>query len=339
MLEAQRRLETNAWAAASRVIKPGQQQQLREMVEEWRRKNPDQRYVAATRFRELAIAVGRTPQSGASNPNSVFGLLFLDPFAGLDPTAVAIQETRQLAERAMYYSQRMPALLNLQVQLLGLQLAAQPEAKQLLADADRFTRATEAFAKVADQLPRLVDEQREAAIRQILDGVAAERTNLLASLAAEEQKARALLNEARQTLDAGSGMAVSVQAAVKSLDEFVRYVSPDTNRASASTNSRPFNVLDYGQAAGQVGGMAQDLNHLLTGLNQTAPELARLRRDMTAEFDGLLRRAFWLGLTLSLISLAGAVAAGLAYRALSTRFWREAPFLPASQPFQTSTLK
>ena len=113
----------------------------------------------------------------------------------------------------MYYSQRMPTLLNWQMQLLCLQLAAQPEAKQILADAGRVTRATEAFAKLADQLPQLVDSQREAAIRQVLDGIAAERTNLLANLASEEQKARALLAEARQTLEAGNGMAVSVQAA------------------------------------------------------------------------------------------------------------------------------
>ena len=139
----------------------------------------------------------------------------------------------------MYYTQRMPTLLNWQVQLLSLQLVNQPESKQILSDAERLTRSTEAFAQVADQLPKLVNDQREAAIKQILDGVAAERTNLLAGLAAEEQKARALLVEARQTLDAGNGMAVSVQATIKSLDEFVRYVSPPTPTHAASTNSSP----------------------------------------------------------------------------------------------------
>ena len=59
-------------------------------------------------------------------------MLFLNPLAGLDPTAMAIQETRQLAERAMYYSQRMPTLLNWQVQLLSLQLAGQPEIREIL---------------------------------------------------------------------------------------------------------------------------------------------------------------------------------------------------------------
>jgi hypothetical protein len=41
----------------------------------------------------------------------------------------------------MYYSQRMPALLNWQVQLLTLQLADQPEIKQIQSDTERLTRS------------------------------------------------------------------------------------------------------------------------------------------------------------------------------------------------------
>ena len=124
----------------------------------------------------------------------------------------------------------MPTLLDWQVQLLSLQLVNQPETKQILSDTERLTRSTEAFAQLTDQLPKLVNDQREAAIQQILEGLASERTNLLASLAAEEQKARALLAEARETLNAGSQMAVSANTAIQSLDAFVRSVSPATNR-------------------------------------------------------------------------------------------------------------
>jgi len=332
LLETQRRLETNVWTAVSGLISPTQQEQLRHLIEEWRRKNPGQRYAVITRLRELAAAVGRTPSPGKSAPNSVLSLLFLDPLAGLNPTAAAIEETRRLAQRAMYYGQRMPTLLNWQMQLLTLQLAVQPESKQVLDDANRLTRATETFAKVAEQLPQLVNDQREAGIRQVLDGLAAERTNLLAGLAAEEQKAAALLGEARQTLEAGSGMAVSVQSAIKSLEEFVRLVSPDTNRAPAATNSRPFNVLDYGQAAGQVGDMARELQQLLVGLNKATPKLARLGEETTADAERVLYRAFWLGLALSLVVLAGAVVAGLAYRALANKLWPQNRVLPAGMP-------
>ena len=133
----------------------------------------------------------------------------------------------------------------------------EPETKQILSDTERLTRSTEAFAKVADQFPKLVNDQREAAISQILAGLASEQTNLLASLAAEEQKARGLLAETRETLNAGSQMAVSLNTTIQSLDAFVRFVSPATNQAASTTNSKPFNVLDYGAAAGQVGAAAR----------------------------------------------------------------------------------
>jgi len=204
LAENQRRLETNAWALADRLLKPDQQKELMGMIEAWRRQHPNQRHVDAIRFRELAAAVGMSQQVASPPPNSVFSLLFLNPLSGLDPTAQAIQETRQLAERAIYYSQRMPTLLNWQVQLLSLELANQPETKQILSDTERLTRSTEAFARLADQLPKVVNDQREAAINQILAGLAAERTNLFIGLATEEQKARALLAETRETLNAGS---------------------------------------------------------------------------------------------------------------------------------------
>jgi len=317
VLDVQRHLETNAWDLVDRVLNPAQQKELAEMIQAWRRQNPDQRHVEAIRFRELAAAVGKADQVETPSPNSIFSLLFLNPLSGLDPTAVAIQQTRALAERAMYYSQRMPTLLNWQVQLLSLQLADQPEVRQILTDAERLTRSTEAFARLTDQLPKVVNDQREAGINQILAGLAAERTNLLAGLAAEEQKARVLLAETRETLNAGSQMATSVNSAVQSLDAFVRSVSPATNRPAADTNSKPFNVLDYGTAASQVGGAAKDLGGLLTNVNVTSPQLARFRQEATLDAQRVVQHAFWLGLALILVLLAGSVAAALAYRWLA----------------------
>ncbi|MCX6926798.1 MAG: hypothetical protein NT154_26875, partial [Verrucomicrobia bacterium] len=319
VLATQRRLQTNAWDMVDRLLKPNQQKELMDMIDAWRQQNPEQRHVGAIRFRELATAVGKEQQIATPPPNSVFSLLFLNPLSGLDPTALAIQETRQLAERAMYYSQRMPTLLNWQVQLLSLELANQPEITQILSDTERLTRSTEAFARIADQLPKLVNDQREAAINQILVGLAAERTNLLAGFAAEEQKARALLAETRETLNAGSQMAVSVNTTVQSLDAFIRSVSQATNRPADSTNSKPFNVLDYGAAASQVGTAAKDLGAMLTTVNETTPQLARLRQDATVDAQRVVQHAFWLGLVLILILLVGSVVAGLAYRVLAAR--------------------
>lgn len=333
LLDAHRLLETNAWSLVAGVLPTEQQQELRGLIAQWRERNPDQRDVPAVRFREFVEELGRSAEPTRAQPGSVFDLFRVDPLAGLDPAVRTLEQTRYLAERAGYYFERAPRLLSWQAELLAYRLAGQPEARQVLADADRFTRSTESFARTAEQLPQLVREEREAAIRQLLAGVAAERSNIVASLDAQETKLRALLPEVRQTLTAGSDMAASVNDAVKSLDAFVRYVSPpDTNTVAspADTNSPPFNVLDYGKSASQIGAMATQLNTLLTSVNQSVPQLAKLSQQSATDLERVVDRAFRLGLVLVGTLLVGAVLAGLTYRVLADRLRRDGPPPPGS---------
>jgi hypothetical protein len=305
LLETHRRLEADAWLLAGGVLTPPQQQELKDLITDWRRNNPDQRYVGVIHFKEFVTALERTPRPGSTAPTSIFSLLFLDPMAGLDPTVAAIEETRLLGERAMYYSQRMPTLLGWQIELLAYQMATQPESKQLLVDADRLSKSADIFAKTGQALPQVINDQRQAAIDQLLDGL-------------KSQSA-----DTRQTLNAGAEAATAINAAVTSLTEFVRYVSPPvTNATAADTNSRPFDVLDYGKASSQVGETARDLNTLLVTLNQSMPQLAQLGQQTTADADRVVQRAFWYGVALILIALTGSVFAGLCYRALAGRLAR-----------------
>ena len=307
LLDTQRRLETNAWTWASGTLKPSQQQELRELIQEWRAKNPRQRYVGPIRFSEFVSILGKTPTKASASPTSIFSLLYLDPLAGLDPTAAAIEEVRDIGERAMYYSQRMPMLLSWQVEVLAGQLASQPESKQVLDDARRIAKSAEMFAQTAQQLPRLVNDQRQAAIQQIFD-----------SLNSEANKSRELLTDTRSALDSAGSAATNLNTAIQSLDAFVRYVSkPGTNQAAKSTNSRSFNVLDYGTAAGQVGVAARDLNGLLATVNQSAPQLAQIGQQTTLEVKQVVDHAFRRALILILALLIGSVVAGLTYRILA----------------------
>jgi hypothetical protein len=309
LLEVQRNLETNAWTLAGGVLKPSQQQELRDLINEWRAKNPDQRYVGQIRFREFVTALGRMPSQSSTAPTSIFSLLYLDPLAGLDPTAAAIEETRELGERVMYYTQRMPNLLSWQAEVLAYQLAGQPASQQVLDDANRLATSSEIFAQTAQQLPQLINDQRQAAIQQILDG-----------LTAQGDKSRELLTDTRSTLYAAGDAATNINAAIQSLTAFVHYVSPtNTSPASATTNSPPFNVLDYGTAAAQIGAAANNLNALLASVNQSTPQLEKLSQQTKADADEVIRHAFMYGLVLVLILLAGSVLAALAYRILANK--------------------
>jgi hypothetical protein len=324
LLAEHRRLETNSWSLMESVLKEGQKAELRGMLQEWRAANPHVRYVAGTRFREFAVGLGKAPGPTKSKPTSIFNLLFIDPMAGLDPTARAIEETRQSAERFTYYAQRAPVLLSWQIQLLSYQLADQPAPRQLLADTERISKSAVVFARTADQIPSLVDQQREAAIRQLFEGVAAERTNLFESLASGKEKFHGLLSESRETLIAGDEMATSVDHALQSLHAFVRFVSPASVSnaappAAAAARKRPFDVLDYGQAASQVGAMATNLNALLTSVNESVPQAVSLVREARTGAQRLVDRIFWLALCFGLIMIAAIVAGACSYRFMVAR--------------------
>ncbi|MFM1770016.1 MAG: hypothetical protein RJA22_2545 [Verrucomicrobiota bacterium] len=318
LVDAARKLETNAWTLAARVLKPDQQEELRELILEWRRQNPDARYAGSVRLREFSEAITNA-RARTGKPSSILGLLFLDPMSGLDPTVRAIEETRYLAERAFFYGQRMAQLLSWQAEYLALQLADQPAARQVLTNTSRLTATMEVFAQTATNLPTLVSQERNAALRQVFDGLAKERTNLLATLATEEGNLRSLLAETRATLQAAGTMATSVNATIQSLDTFVRYVNPPATNAVPDTNSAPFNILDYGTAATQIAGMARDLNTALATLNQSTSAIARVTAQATATVDDTLQRSFWRALILLLVLLVGSLLTALAYRFLTAR--------------------
>ncbi|HMP84723.1 MAG TPA: hypothetical protein PKA41_18680, partial [Verrucomicrobiota bacterium] len=309
LLATHRKLEAEAWAICQGFLKPEQQREVANLIQEWRAKNPDQRYVGAIRFREFVVALGKSLEAKNVKANSVFSFLFIDPLAGLDPTTTAIEETRLTAERIMFYTQRMPFLLTWQVELLAYQLADQPESQQMIADINRLAAAAESFAKTAEQIPALIKEEREAAIRQVFQ-----------ELVSQEKTAVGVLTDARLTLDAGSEAAATINKAIESLDAFVRFVTPTNTTASVSTtNGSSFNILDYGTAATQIGEAAGQVNVLLDTANQSVERMERLRQQTSDDATRLVHRAFWLGMLLILVLLAGIVAAGLTYRALARK--------------------
>ncbi|MCC6823053.1 MAG: hypothetical protein IT579_20170 [Verrucomicrobia subdivision 3 bacterium] len=310
LLETHRQLESNAWSLVCGVLTPDQEHDLRKLLRDYHEKYPHLRYISAVRLPELVGKLGKVPTpNDIQKPGSLFGLLYLNPLAGLDPTTQAIQQTRLLAQRMMYYAQRAPMLLSWQVELTMYQLAAQPETKQLLSDVNDAGQSTKVFAKTAAELPQLVNDQREAAINQFFAGIAEERTNILTTLNAQEAQLHALLPEVQRTLTAGGDMANSLNAAIQSLNAFVQYVDPpDTNSLPqpADTNSPPFNILDYGTAASQIGAAADKLNALVVSLNQSLPQVTKLSEQAALDGKAVVNHAFRLGLVL--VAFLGVVA-------------------------------
>jgi len=322
LLETHRSLEATAWNLADQFLEPSEHKELADLFAEWRKQNPNERNVSGVHFREFAVALGKAATPGTVKATSIFSLLYLDPFSGLDPTTVAIEQSRELAARTVAYAERMPTLLRWQAELLAFQIARQPDPQELFADIDRVSHSLESVAKTAEGLPAFIHSEREAAIDQVFAGVTTQREALLADLDAREGKLRALMGETRQTLDAGAKMSDSLKGTIGALDAFVHYVSPPPDpNAPAKPAGKPFDPLDYGKAASEVGGMARDLSVLLASVDKTAPQLGVLGSRTAEDLKGVVDRAFWKGIVLVVLLLVGSVFAALAYRALARRLF------------------
>ncbi len=107
MLDTSRNAETNIWQFTSQVLTPDQLVELQKGIDAWFKQNPLPENVLAARAVGFASEVGKANPVEESRPGSVFSLLMLDPLAGMDPAVREIAQTRLLAERALYVSQKM----------------------------------------------------------------------------------------------------------------------------------------------------------------------------------------------------------------------------------------
>jgi len=307
MLEDCRRAEGKIWTLAAPVLKPEQAEEFRKAIRAAYNQQPNSQLVPYVRALSLAAQISKDVNKGqAERSTSVFSLLQIDPFAGLDPAAREIARSRLFAERALYVAQRMPLVIRWQTELLSYQMAATPEVEQVLTNLNHFGQTAEALTRATEQFPRLISNEREAAIEQVFLGLATERTNFLASLASEDVNLRATLVEVRQTLDAANEL-------TRSLDTFVGRFDKGTNAPVAvTTNARPFDILDYAATAKEVTTTLKELNASINSFDQTLPQVQ-------SASDRLINRLFYLWVSLIGVFLVGALVTALVYRWLTRK--------------------
>ena len=314
MLEACRRGEVGIWRVAANVLKPEQQEELRKAISAWGGDRSDWRAVLSTRAVGLAVQVGKGVQETPSSGGTVFSLLMLDPLAGLDPATRELAQTRLVAERALFLSQRLPLLLRWQTEVLGQHLACLPEVQQALTNTTQLAASAERLSRVAEQVP---------------GHVSAERKELVAALDAQAGKLSGLAAELRQALVAGEQMSASLNATLLTFDALMKRFGVGEPKSSEpqDTNSRPFDVLDYSRTAKEVAAMAQQLDTTLQSFNgaldspawnQRLQDFKGLSAQAREDTRSILNHAFLVGAGLILLIFGSA----LLYRLLTARLTR-----------------
>jgi hypothetical protein len=240
----------------------------------------------------------------------VFAIIGLDPLSNLDPAVRELEQTRQLAERTIYYLQRAPNLLDLEIERLVYQLAAMPETARTLTTMDRLGLAAEEIGNLATNAPAIFASERQAII-----------ADLVGSLRAEQERLQPLLVDVRDVLQAGTQTSQSLSQTVAALDAFVARVQPEIPaQAASSPAGRPFDITEYTDTARELGIAAERMQALLVQLDASSAGVERMARTATRELDRVLDRAFWRCVVLIFVLGFVTTLSALLYRRYSPRF-------------------
>ena len=327
-------LERDIWNMASGILTAEQQTELRERVVSFRKEHPELTNFSQTAYNDLPP----TAESSALRRRAGGGM-----FRSVRRMTDQVEQTRMLAERAMYLSTRLPPKSGFFADVWLSQIAANPNVRGLLDDAHAFAVASEQLTSAAGQLPlQLAEERKEtiqqlareaAALRketmvQLFDGIALERERTIEQFAAEEQRLSGLLTELHQTLVAGNELALSVGALVEALEP----VPPDEGTPVAQREPpKPFDIDDYRHTLVEAGATIRDLDSLVGstqqlldshGASELLPQLATAIDTAAAESRAVADHLFLRSLLLIVIALTGYIIAKLVHEWLALRLVR-----------------
>lgn len=305
--ETHEKLEREAWELGSSIMDEQQREQLRNAIHAWRAANPDVRAVALVHFADVSQILASDQKGFMSR--GLLGFISIDSTWGLDPAVREIAQTRQVVQRSIYYAQRAPQLLDMQVERLTYQLAAMPETRSLLLNVDRTADAAQRAGRLADVLPAVVAQEREAAIDQ-----------MMGQLGLQQAKLRALVQDLHGMLDAGTVTSSSLNTTIQSLDSLVARFKPGTPPVNAAADPRapavakPPLISQYADALRELANTTEELQKLVVTLDDRSGGVERLVHSASADAKELARYLLVLILLLTLGLAAIIVAAVLATR-------------------------
>ena len=331
--EGLRKAERDIREVSAKVLSPEQQNELEDILIEWRKNNPEVLFFPSIRFSEFSASRTGLEKGKAS------GL-----FKSVEKITQQVDEVRLLAERGIFLSTRMPMLTGLFAGVWFSQMTEHPDVEKILKDLDTFSKVSERLAVVAEQLPdriaierdatikqamenisrltmatmdetaKKVSLEREAAIRQLLVGFSAERKKTIEDFLNEDQRLRGLLSELRLTLAEGNKLITSTDSLIKGLE-----LKP--SEAKPEAPAKPLDIKQYQATLKEASNTITELHGLVKTIDQmqALPQIAKAFDTVEKRGEKLIFFLFILSIALILFFLAGSVIALLAYRRLSDR--------------------
>jgi hypothetical protein len=242
LLAVARRGEDSAWKLARHTLSATQVNDLRLIIDTWVTEHPDQYYVGWVRLTDVAVARSLTASSPqVKMPGNVFGLLFIDPLAGLDPVTLEATKYRTMAERLMYLLMRLPMVYSWQTEATFEALMDQGAPRDIVSAMTKYAAVTARFTDVVAGYPKVIDATMDKSIAKLSDIVTRERTAALEQAGKQVTEQREAVTA---TLDAQQGklkdLIGNVRSAIADADRTIgaaKSATADTMKSADGTSA------------------------------------------------------------------------------------------------------
>lgn len=247
MLNSLKDREREIWDIAHRVLNEEMIRELHLAIEKWRENSSEPNgdlEAFASNALVNDVTKGFEKNRPSSLPSSVFALLDMDPLAGLDPATRELTETRLFAERALFMGQRLPQLIEWQMELLALRAIDIPEVTSIVRNGSELASASERVSKSLESLPAFLSSERE----KVLKAFTQEREGLVN-----------LAQASKESFAEGTEMAKATDQAFKTYDGLMQRIQD----WPSDPNSPPFDIRDWAKAASEIRQMSTEAQSLL----------------------------------------------------------------------------
>ena len=324
-------LEDQAWQIADPILTTTQKTELLERIEAFHTANPE-----LTTFSHLRFDDFPSKRASSSLKATSSGGIF----KSVGRMSDQVEQTRMLAERAMYLSTRLPLLGGGFADIWLSRLSFNPAVEDVLGEIHTFVDVSERLTNAAEDLPQQITTERTEAILQLAHEFAAERKEtvdqvfvniakerqmIFDQLVAEEQRLTGVLAELRTTIEAGNELTLSVDALAERLD-----LGGEEPPGESTESAKPFDIEDYRQTLIQATTAIQDLDKLVgsthqlidsDGAERLVPQVATAIDDVGTMGEAMIDRVFARAILFLILALIGFVAARLAYRWFERRLF------------------
>lgn len=332
-------LESDVWQIAAKILTIEQQHELRAVILEWRKRNPDKVIYNYFRFSEFAAD---RRKSTLVKKDGTGGL-----FKSVQQATQQVEETRMLAERGLYLATRMPLLAGAFSEVWMTQLLVNPEAQKVLLDLHNVSNVSQRMAAVAEELPdqlmkdisRLrvqtvnqifkgvdawsektlndvmarVAIEREAFIDQFMNRLVGEQKIVLQAILSEQHKFAELAAELRKLMEGSNTLLLTANTLAE------KFIVAESSGEPG--DSKPFDIKEYQDTIAEVTRLVESTNRLVAeaGQEKMVPQLIQALDRVEGEGEELIDHSFRQALILILISMVAYVIARLVYNSLNKK--------------------